>query len=1427
MRRRLWFSALLLASILVITMPTLAVEPSAAPTAETLPSVKAIKPMALVLPGTGLILNPTIRGEVPSSSASGPAPPAMPTGLLLTEDFEDGEMPPPGDWSVIDTNTNGHNWGIVDAATYPNFVHSGAYAGWVNFDSLAASDEWLLTPVIDLTGVPDASIEFWALSDTVYCSGGGGGATMILHVTDTGGSSIAQVWNMCDDENWGTFEYRKVTVDLSAYGGQQIKLAWQYVGIDGDSFGLDDITLFGSGGEPIIQLEPEYQRQVGDPCDVIQYDVTLWNFTNQQDTFDITYTGNWAVSGPASVGPVANNGSQTFQVEVTIPCGAECPECDTLEVEAKAQASSAISDTATIDTCAAKDWQNESNTGAQPTHWVASTCTDDYGPHGTCFYVGGISPSGVTGQGQMYDIAAGTWSALAQPAPTPVFGATLGYINGKLYLAGGFTTTSGDWSGTYQLQIYDLNTNSWSAGPPMPAYGPVTGAGGSNGDVVSGKLHVVGGCGTNACASNQHAEYDPGSTSWTARAALPYYPVFFGATAGGGKLYVGGDYWGESGFFAYDPGSDAWQDLANLPGGAAKKSPVMAYAPDCGGVFLYGGDKGAWADIQDSTWYWHPAANVWLSYPSTLNTATTGAGGGFANLKLWSFAGSGGAGAIDPPPHESLVYCCPPPPPTGAVEGYVTDANSSLPLENAAIALTGITDPEFEDSTWSDASGYYSFGPLLLGNYELEASAFGYYSQKEDVVTIEENITKRVDFVLDASMPELSPGAVGVSLPAGQTGTFTMTLDNDGTGELNFHISELPADSIIPSSGRRVSGAPIVDPQVYADLAASPNGTAEFIAYMAEQADLSQAFAIKDRSARGWYVFNALRATAERSQANLRAELDRAGVAYEPHYIVNAIVVKGNQGTLNSIATRPEVTFIGPNGAIPAPKPVKTKASVEGASGVEWNIQKVGADQVWSGFGVKGDGIVVANIDTGVDYDHEALVRQYRGNAGGGSFDHNYNWWDPYGYDPTEPTDFYGHGTHTMGTMLGDDGAGNQIGMAPDATWFTCQGFDKNTGFGYNAELLECADFILAPWDLNGAHPDPDLRADVVNNSWGGGQAQWWYNQAIYAWRAAGIFPSFSIGNDGPNCDTAGDPGDMANIIGVGATDSSDSNAPGSPADFSSRGPAHITGLTKPEVSAPGSNVRSSLPDDSYAAWDGTSMASPHVAGEAALIWSAQPDLRGDVQLTYRIIEQTADPLLVDQGYMCGSDTSASIPNNQYGWGRIDAYEAVNMAVNANWDVDWLVVEPVSDTVPPASSADIELDFDTDGLTPNQCYNAHLKVEFNDPYVTEMFVPVALCVDICLDLDDVTISGPDWLFVDHEGAYSVVLEPVTATVPITIGWNNGTTGTMAVYSWSTTGIYTIVVTATNCAGTKVVSDVIEVEVRPVYPVYLPLIFKEY
>jgi|GEM_PF-1675162 len=1210
-------------------------------------------------------------------------------------------------------------------------------------------------------------------------------------------------------------------------------LAWPFEWIDtveerAEILGAALDWMCGAAGLPQVVLLPPYQQGNGDAGTTVVYTLTLGNYLGYSDTFTLTYTSLWPVDGPATLGPLANNTVASFAVTVTIPADAACLDEDTAVVTALAS-NPMYTDTAQIRTIAGPDWQVESNANAEGTHWMAFACTDDYGISGTCFYAGGLGPGNtVTGHAQAYDIATGVWSDLPD-MPIPVFGAVGGFLGGQFCVAGGFTTTAGDWGGTYALQCYDPVGGSWSTGPDIPGPPEVGGAGGAAGGVVDGVLHVTGGCGSNTCASNQHFAFD--GTSWTQLAPMPDYLVFHGAAVGEGKLYVGGDYTGLDGFYEYDIPNDTWITRASLPAGAGKKSPVGAVVAG-GGAFWWGGDLGGWSNVQNTTWYYDPVVNGWVQFTAFLNQMTTGAGGGLADGRLWNFGGSIGAGPLIPPPHESLEYCIPPSPGAGALLGHIYDANTGLGIANANVQLQGVSNPDFWDERRSGPDGGYAFDPLISGTYLLHVMGLDYYNQYNiGPITVTAGISTVVDVDLAASWPDLAPLSVSVTLPENVTGTFEVTLANTGTGDLHFHVSELPADGAFFPEGMPQG----VDAQVYRDLAASPEGTATFIVYLKEQADLSAAFAMKDWVARGRYVVDTLRRTAERTQAGLLAELDKAGVEYKSHYIVNAVVVRGNLELLNRIAGRPEVAFIGPNTAIPAPRPVSVEPSADGQpETVEWNIQKVRADDVWAEFGVTGQGIVVSNIDTGVQYDHPALVRQYRGCQDPptcSSFDHNYNWWDPYHQFPSAPGDVLAHGTHTMGTMVGEDASQtNQIGMAPGARWVACKGFDNTTGSGYDAELLECAEFILAPWDLTGSNANPDLRPHVVNNSWGGGPAQWWYMQAMYAWRAAGIFPGFSGGNSGPGCGTVHSPSDNPNVLSTGATDINDNIA-----TFSSRGPADVTGIRKPDVSAPGVNIRSSVPGSGYqGGWNGTSMASPHTCGEAALLWAAQPDLIGNVQQTYWVIEQSALGLTSTQ--LCGDDVPGGIPNNVFGWGRIDAYEAVSLALSTNWDISWLGVDPVQGVVAPGDGVTLTLSFDTAGLEAGQCYTGTLKFEFNDPYIHEVLMPVELCVQAgpCVPVETADFS---WVPVTPTVGQAVTLTatytPPTATTPITYTWSFGDgnpgSGQVVTHTYAATGTYTVLLTVTNACGTATISHGLTVVAPPIqyYTIYLPLVFKGY
>jgi hypothetical protein len=234
-------------------------------------------------------------------------------------------------------------------------------------------------------------------------------------------------------------------------------------------------------------------------------------------------------------------------------------------------------------------------------------------------------------------------------------------------------------------------------------------------------------------------------------------------------------------------------------------------------------------------------------------------------------------------------------------------------------------------------------------------------------------------------------------------------------------------------AGTSSAGNPLdkVDPAVV--NAVQGGGQTTFWAILSEKADLSAAPSMKD-SARGRFVYDRLNSVADQSQAGLRALLEQQAASYKPFWIINAIRIHGGADLLNQVAARPEVADIKADGAYKIPKPVAGGGGSPGVNTVEWGIDRIRAPLVWSTFGDRGENVVVANIDTGVQFDHSALVAKYRGNLGGGNFDHNYNWFDPSnvcGNPSTVPCDNNGHGTHTMGTMVGDDGdpGPNQIGV--------------------------------------------------------------------------------------------------------------------------------------------------------------------------------------------------------------------------------------------------------------------------------------------------------------------------------------------------------------------------------------------------------------
>ncbi len=469
-----------------------------------------------------------------------------------------------------------------------------------------------------------------------------------------------------------------------------------------------------------------------------------------------------------------------------------------------------------------------------------------------------------------------------------------------------------------------------------------------------------------------------------------------------------------------------------------------------------------------------------------------------------------------------------------------------------------------------------------------------------------------------------------------------------------------------------------VSAEVRETFARDNTAAQNIVIVLKKQADLSGAIELKSKSEKGAFVYQALTAVAQETQPAVVKILEDKNLKFQRFYITNMIFAKKvNEETVKALAEREDVGRIITNPQVALAVQPRTPGLVGiRTAGIEKNISYVNAPKVWSEFGAKGQGIVVAGQDTGVQWDHPALINQYRGyNGETKAVDHAFQWHDAIheqinsgsnscGYGVAIPCDDDQHGTHTIGTVVGDDGKGNQIGMAPDAKWMACRNMDA--GLGAPTTYLECFEFFLAPF-AHGTDPmtagNPELSPHVINNSWGCPESEGCEGsemlEAMGAMKAAGIAVVVSAGNEGSTCKSIGaQPATLSgSVFSVGAM----SYTSGKIASFSSRGPSALTGMLGPDVAAPGVSIRSAVPGGGYAGgWNGTSMAGPHVAGLVALLWSAVPELVGKVDATFNIIRLSATPVKTLEN--CGGVSGQAIPNNTYGYGNIDAYNAVVLA---------------------------------------------------------------------------------------------------------------------------------------------------------------------
>jgi subtilisin family serine protease len=644
---------------------------------------------------------------------------------------------------------------------------------------------------------------------------------------------------------------------------------------------------------------------------------------------------------------------------------------------------------------------------------------------------------------------------------------------------------------------------------------------------------------------------------------------------------------------------------------------------------------------------------------------------------------------------------------------------------------------------------------------------------------------------------EIDPLSFSSTLPVGGIQTDTLTITNQGGDTLNFNLYEVsgthglvsrPVDLSIPDSFP-ANSAIQVDAEVSSQLLFL--NQSRLIIYLRGQPDVSAASGIIDRAARVQYVYDQLLKTAAKSNDIYNWLVTEAS---QPRrlFTANAIAATLNATQLKTVLTFPQVARIGVNGQAEIlqnePASWNWLQSIKGSPNtVEWNIAKIRADQVWSDFDIHGEGAVVGIIDTGVMYNHPALIAQYRGNLGNGDFDHNYNWYDLIG-SQLVPYDDNNHGTFGSGVAVGDDGVGNQIGVAPGARWIAVKALDSGGGGTYE-DLHAALQWMLAPTDLYGVNPDPSRAPDVVLNMWGlwGGCIPE-FNVDLVLLRAANILPVFAPGGEGPGCGLVRSPADSPDALTAGSTDDNDNIA-----GFSARGPSCFGSEIKPDVVAPGVYIRSSTIDGDYQVWSGTSFSTAHLAGAAALLFTADPNL------SLEQLEQTLfDTAVCRQELTCGGDPCPG-PNNTFGFGRIDVFEAVSAIIGQPYDIPWLDETTTDGTLEPGESMTISVTFNATGLQPGT-YSGGINIESNDPLAPLTTLPITLTVAAtCEPIMDLTIGMST---IDPVvGEVVTLTASASGTLPIEFTWDfdDGLSviGSEVTHVFTTPGFHSVRLTAKN------------------------------
>ncbi|MBP1152244.1 MULTISPECIES: Ig-like domain-containing protein [unclassified Methylocaldum] len=425
-----------------------------------------------------------------------------------------------------------------------------------------------------------------------------------------------------------------------------------------------------------------------------------------------------------------------------------------------------------------------------------------------------------------------------------------------------------------------------------------------------------------------------------------------------------------------------------------------------------------------------------------------------------------------------------------------------------------------------------------------------------------------------------------------------------------------------------VTHAGAIDPRLDAVLrTAKPNESIAVIVTLSDRVELGD-FKDKDKRLRRSKITKALKAKANQSQKSLKAFLQSQGAQrVRQLWLINGMSFAAKGRAVLEVARRPEVERMSLDQTLEAPT-----ASAGTQAAPEWNLNVIHVPELWA-MQHTGRGIVVANMDTGVDANHPDLGSRWRGGAN--------SWYDPHGEHAT-PYDGHGHGTQTMGIMVGGSAGGTAIGVAPGAEWIAAKLFD-DAGQAQFSDIHLSFQWLLDP----DGNPDTSDAPDVVAASWGlqgtTDRCVLEFANDIQVFREAGIGLVFSAGNEGPISSSSVSPANNPEAFSSGAVDDTSVVA-----NFSSRGASACDGGIYPQLSAPGVDVNTSdlsfggLPI--YATVSGTSYAAAHAAGTMALLLEAFPNT--GIAVLESTLRQSAQ------------DLGESGADNSYGYGLIDAKAA-------------------------------------------------------------------------------------------------------------------------------------------------------------------------